>query len=371
MFAFDKRRSPWTRRSTSGPPVRRSGRLRVGGRFRDTPARARASPPRRGARRGAGKQAPRGARLHRLIVAHDLLARAFDLLLGPLDRWSRRRGCGRSRPLSGVACSWSFAGPRTRLAIRATRRRAQAELLAVRLYGRTPGRAAGASEVSRRHRALSRADAGPVRVRWRYPSPCSPRSSTPATARARSSLGERAVVEAFGASAMLDSASNSRAAEGIVIEDGAGAHPRARRDELAHPAKAPGRQSVTLLAAGGRVDKEVSSSPPLEGLRPPHVRRRLRASSSPPPKPRSETASAVRRIEVLYPPLEIDFLGWKTAMDHGSSLVSSTVALALRRRVGSGVLEPAEKATARSRGSSASPRRPRRRRSVRPALGSP
>jgi hypothetical protein len=73
-----------------------------------------------------------------LIVAHDLLTQAFDLLLGPLDRWAPTAGLWVVSALSGVAVLFVFRWTSNAAAIRATRRRAQAELLAVRLYRENP-----------------------------------------------------------------------------------------------------------------------------------------------------------------------------------------------------------------------------------------
>ncbi|MET0153128.1 MAG: hypothetical protein ABW298_11040 [Candidatus Binatia bacterium] len=268
-----------------------------------------------------------------MIVAHDLLTRSFDLLLGPLDRWTPTAGLWAVSALSGVAVLFVFRWASNAAAIRATRRRAQAELLAVRLYRDNP-------------RVVLRAQARFLAALARYLGhmlvPFSvlllPFALICAQLDARYGARalqpeERAIVEAFGTSAMLDSA-ELQSADGIVIETGPVRI--AERGEMSWrvAAKAPGRQFLTLVVAGGRVDKEVVVAAAPRGA---PTRRMSSGVSSfflAPAEAAIEDGLGVRRIEVRYPPLEIDFLGWKTGWITVFLVVSGTVALALRRRMG-------------------------------------
>ena len=165
MFAFDKRKIPIDKALYErAAEIRRASRLRVCRRLRGAPPRARAATPRRGAGRGAGEEAPRGARLHRLTAAHDFLARSFDLLLGPLDRWSPVAGLWAASVVAGVVLLFIF---RWTSNARGDSRRAPARASGAPrrapLSRGAPRRAARPGEVSRRHRPLSRADARPLR----------------------------------------------------------------------------------------------------------------------------------------------------------------------------------------------------------------
>jgi hypothetical protein len=268
-----------------------------------------------------------------LIVAHDLLTQAFDLLLGPLDRWAPTAGLWVVSALSGVAVLFVFRWTSNAAAIRATRRRAQAELLAVRLYRENP-------------RVVLRAQARFLAALARYLGymlvPFTvlllPFALICAQLDARYGAralhpGERAVVEAFGTSAMLDSAV-LQSADGIVIEAGPVRVPERGEMSWRIAAKAPGRQFLTLLVAGGRVDKEVVVAATPRGA---SARRMSGGVSSfflAPAEAAIEDGLGVRSIEILYPPLEIDFFGWKTGWVTVFLVVSSAVALALHRRMG-------------------------------------
>ena len=267
-----------------------------------------------------------------MIVAHDLLTRFFDLLLGSFDRWTPTAGLWAASALSGVAVLFVFRWASNPAAIRAARRRAQAELLAVRLYRHHP-------------RVVLRAQARFLAALACYLGHTLVPSSVlvlPFTlifaqldARYGSRAlhpGERAVVEAVGTSAMLDSG-ELHGADGIVIETGP---VRIReRGEMSWrvAARAPGRQSITLLVSGRRVDKEIVVATAARGA----PARRMTAGISSfllaPAEVAIEDGLGVRRIEILYPPLEIDFLGWKTGWITVFLVVSAAVALALRRRM--------------------------------------
>jgi hypothetical protein len=268
-----------------------------------------------------------------LIVAHDLLRRAFDLLIGPLDRWTPTAGLWAVSALSGVAVLFVFRWAANPAAIRAARRRAQAELLAVRLFRADP-------------RVVFRAQARFLAALTRYLGhmlvPFAvlflPLALVWAQLDARYGAralqtGERAVVKAWGTSAMLDSA-ELHAADGIMIE--AGPVRIAERGEMSWriAAKAPGRQVLTLRVAGERIDKQVVVAAATRGA----PARRMSAGVSSfflaPAEAAIESGLGVRRIEILYPPLDVDLLGWKTGWMTVFLVVSTAVALALRGRMG-------------------------------------
>jgi len=268
-----------------------------------------------------------------LIAAHDFLVHVFDLLLGPLDRWAPTAGLWVVSALSGIAVLLVFRWTSNPAAIRAARRSAQAELLAVRLYREDP-------------RVVLRAQARFLAALARYLGhmliPFAvlvlPFALIFAQLDARYGSralkpGERAIVAAFGTSAMLESAT-LQSADGVVIESGPVRI--AVRGEMSWrvAARAPGRQRITLLVSGRRVDKEVVVAAAARG----GPARRMSASISSfflaPAEAAIDDAPGVRCIEILYPPLEIDFLGWKTGWITVFVAVSAAVALALRRRMG-------------------------------------
>jgi hypothetical protein len=268
-----------------------------------------------------------------VIAAHDLVVRVFDLLLGPLDRWTPTAGLWVVSALSGIAVLFVFRSTSNPAAIRAARRGAQAELLAVRLYREDP-------------RVVLRAQVRFLAALGRYlghmlipfAALLLPFALIFAQLDARYGSRalkpeERAVVKAFGTGGMLDTAT-LQSADGIVIETGPVRI--AERGEMSWrvAAKAPGRQRITLLMSGRRVDKEVVVATAARGA----PARRMRAGISSFFLAPAEAAIAddaeVRRIEILYPPLEIEFLGWQTGWITVFLVASSTVALALRRRMG-------------------------------------
>jgi hypothetical protein len=268
-----------------------------------------------------------------LIATHDLLVRVFDLLLGPLDRWAPTAGLWVVSALSGVAVLFVFRWASNPSAIRAARRRAQAELLAVRLYRDDP-------RVVLRAQVRFLAALGRYLGRMLLPFAVLvlPFAVLCAQLDARYGFralapGERAVVEAFGTSVMLDSAS-LQSADGIVIEAGPVRIPERGEMSWRIAAKTPGRQWITLLLAERRVDKEIVVATAARGA----PTRRMTAGVSSfflaPAEAAIDDASGVHRIEVLYPPLEIDLLGWKMGWATVFLVVSAAVALALRRRMG-------------------------------------
>jgi hypothetical protein len=268
-----------------------------------------------------------------LIVAHDLLKRAFDLLLDPLDRCAPTAGLWAVSALSGFAVLFVFRWASNPAGIRAARRRAQAELLAVRLYRDDP-------------RIVLRAQARFLVALARYLGHMVlpfgvlllPLALIGAQLDARYATRalqpeERAVVEAFGTSGMLDSG-ELQSADGIIVEAGPVRVPDRGEMSWRVAAKVPGRQLLTLLVAGGRVDKEVVVSSTPRGAPARRMSATLSSVFLAPAEAAIEDGLGVNRIAIGYPPLEIDFLGWKVGWITVFLVVSSTVALALRRRMG-------------------------------------
>ncbi len=268
-----------------------------------------------------------------MTAAHDLLAHSFDLLLGPLDRWIPTAGLWAASAASGVVLLFMFRWTSNPRAIRAARRQAQAQLLAVRLYREDP-------------RVVLRAQGRFLAAIGRYlghmlvpfVALVLPFGLLAAQLDARYAsralvVGERVIVEGFGTASMLDSAS-LETSKGLAIE--AGPVRVAERGEMSWRvlAKAPGRQTVTLVVDGRLIGKEVVVSQTARGA----SARRMCASVASfllaAAEPAIGDGCAVRRIEVLYAPLEIDVLGWKAPWIVVFLAVSSLVALALRRRVG-------------------------------------
>ena len=262
-----------------------------------------------------------------MIAAHDLLARSFDLLLGPLDRWNPTAGLWSASALAGVVLLFVFRWTSNPATIRAARRRAQAELLAVRLYREDP-------RVVLRAQARFLGAIGRYVVQMLIPFAALllPFALLAAQLDARYGsralgIGERAVVEAFGTAAMLESAS-LQSADGVVIESGPVRI--AERGEMSWRvlAKAPGRQAITLVVDRRLIAKEVVVSQTARGA----SARRMCASVASfvlaAAEPAIGDGCTVRRIEILYPPLEIDVLGWKAPWIVVFVAVSSAVALA-------------------------------------------
>jgi hypothetical protein len=268
-----------------------------------------------------------------LIAAHDLLARAFDLLLGPLDRWNPVAGLWAASVVAGVALLFIFRWTSNPEAIRAARRRAQAELLAVRLYREEP-------------RVVLRAQARFLAAIARYlgqmlvpfAALALPLSLFAAHLDARYgsralAVGERAVVEVLGTATATDAAS-LEPSEGLAVEAGPVRIPARGEASWRILAKASGPQSVTLVVGERRIDKEVSVSTTARGAAPRRMCAGLVGFFLAPAEPAIDESCAVRRIEVRYPSLEVDFFRWKTSWIVVFLAVSSTVALVLRRRAG-------------------------------------
>jgi len=268
-----------------------------------------------------------------LIAAHDFLARFFDLLLGPLDRWSPVAGLWAASVVSGVVLLFIFRWTSNARAIRAARRRAQAELLAVRLYREEP-------RVVLRAQARFLAAIGRYLAQMLVPfaALALPFSLLAANLDARYgsralAVGERAVVEVLGATAVIDAAS-LEPSEGLAVEAGP-VRIRARGEASWRIlAKAPGRQSVAVVVGERRVDKEVTVSTTARGAAPRRMCAGLATFFLAPAEPAIGEGCAVRRIEVRYPSLEVDAFGWKMPWIVVFLLVSSAVALLLRRRAG-------------------------------------
>jgi len=267
-----------------------------------------------------------------LTRVHDLLVRVFDLLIGAIDPLAPTAGLWIVSALSGVVLLLVFRWISNPAVIRAARRRAQAELLAVRLYREEPS-------IVLRSQARFLAALGGYLGHMLVPFAALllPFGLLAAQLDARYGTralkpGERAVVEASGTNAMLEAASLD-GADGVEIESGPVRV--AERGEMSWRvlAKAPGRHRVTLLVDGRRVDKDVVVSTFDQGA----IARRTRASLSSfflaPAEAAIDPASGVARVEVRYPPLEIRVLGRRTSWIVVFLTVSTAVALALRRRL--------------------------------------
>jgi hypothetical protein len=268
-----------------------------------------------------------------LTTAHDLLARTFDLLLGPLDRWNPVAGLWAASVVAGVALLFIFRWTSNPGAIRAARRRAQAELLAVRLYRDEP-------------RVVLRAQARFLAAIGRYlgqmlvpfASLALPFSLLAAHLDARYgsralAVGERAVVEVLGTTPVIDAAS-LEPSQGLAVEAGpVRIHGRGEASWRIL-AKAPGPQLVALVVGEKRIDKEVSVSTTARGAAPRRMCAGLAGFFLAPAEPAISEGCAVRRIEVRYPSLAIDVFGWKVPWIVVFLAVSSMVALVLRRRAG-------------------------------------
>jgi hypothetical protein len=248
-----------------------------------------------------------------LTAAHDFLARFFDLLLGPLDRWSPVAGLWAASVVSGVVLLFIFRWTSNAQAIRAARRRAQARFLAA------IGRYLAQMLVPLAALALPFSLLA-AHLDARYGS------------RALA-VGERAVVEVLGATAVIDDAS-LEPSEGLAVEAGPVRIPARGEASWRILAKAPGRQSVALVVGERRIDKEVSVSTVARGAAPRRMCAGLASFFLAPAEPAIGEGCAVRRIEVRYPSLEIDAFGWKMPWIVVFLLVSSAVALLLRRRAG-------------------------------------
>jgi hypothetical protein len=132
---------------------------------------------------------------------------------------------------------------------------------------------------------------------------------------------------------MLDSATLD-SSEGLAVE--AGPVRVAERGEMSWRilAKDAGRQSVWLTVGDRRLEKGVVVSTTARGASPRRMRASLASLFLAPAEPAIDDGGIVEQIVVDYPPLEIDFLGWKAPWIVVFLVVSSAVALALRRRVG-------------------------------------
>ena len=268
-----------------------------------------------------------------MTAAHDLLARAFDLLLGPLDRWNPLAGLWATSVVSGVALLFIFRWTSNPRAIRDARRRAQAELLAVRLYREEP-------------RVVLRAQARFLAAITRYlgqmlvpfAALALPFSLLAAHLDARYgsralAVGERAVVEVRGTPTLIDGAS-LESSQGLAVEAGPVRIPARGAASWRIVAKAPGPQSVALVVGERRIDKKVPVSKIARGAAPARMCAGLTGFFLAPAETAIGDDCAVRRIEVRYPSLEIDVFGWKVSWIVVFLVVSSAVALALHRRAG-------------------------------------
>jgi hypothetical protein len=235
--------------------------------------------------------------------------------------------------VSGIVLLFIFRWTSNPEAIRAARRRAQAELLAVRLYREEPRVVL---------RALARFLAAIARYLGQMLVPFAalalPFSLLLAHLDARYgsralAVGERVVVEVVGTSTAIDSAS-LEPSEGLAVEAGPVRIPSRGEGSWRILAKSPGQQSLAVVVGERRIDKQVSVSTAVRGAAPRRMCTGLAALFLAPAEPAIGGGCAIRRIEVRYPSLEVDVLGWRMSWIVVFLVVSSVVALALRRRAG-------------------------------------
>ena len=269
-----------------------------------------------------------------MTAAHDLIARSFDVLLGPLDRAAPMAGLWIASAVSGVVLLWIFARVSNPAAIRAARKRAQAELLAVRLYRDAP-------------RVVIRAQARFLAALGRYLGhmlvPFAvllvPFGIVGAQLDARYgsralAVGERTVVEVVGTDAVPGSAVLESADGGVRVESSGVRIPERNEISWRIRAEAPGEHRLRVRVGEQTIEKSVTVGRELESAR----ARRMRASLSSlflaPAEAAIDPASPIERIAVRHAPLDVRVLGFETSWLVVFLVVSAAVALALRRRMG-------------------------------------
>jgi len=260
-----------------------------------------------------------------LSAAHDLLRGAFDVLVGPLDRLAPGAGLWVVSALAGIALLWAFRWSSNPAAIRTARSRAQAELLAVRLYRDSP-------------RVVLRAQGSFLAALGRYLGHmlvpfavlAVPFGLVAAQLDGRYgaepvAVGDRVVVEVAGSPALLESARLESRDDGVVVESGPVRI--AGRGEMSWRilARSPGLHAVSVVVGETRIDKTVAVATS-ETAAPRRMSAGIPSFFLAPAEAAIDEAAPVRSIEVRYPRR----VGWLVVF----LAVSGIVALALRRRMG-------------------------------------
>jgi hypothetical protein len=269
-----------------------------------------------------------------LIAAlHALLARIFAGLVAPFDALAPAAGLWLVSALAGVGLLVAFRWTSNPVGIRAARQKTQAHLLAVRLY-REDLSVVGRSQV--RFLVWLGRYLGHMLVP--FAAVALPFALLFAQLDAHYACralrpGERTIVKVLGAPAVLEAAT-LEASDGVAVESGPVRIAERGEIDWRVLARVPGRQRVTLVAGGQRIDKEVRVTGATEGA----PARRMAASLSSllfaPAEAAFDGAKGVEVIEVGYPTLEIRVLGWRTSWIVIFLAVSALVALGLRRRAG-------------------------------------
>ena len=268
-----------------------------------------------------------------MAAVHRALAGAFAVLLGPLTVLPPLLGLTLVSAASGVLVLIAFRLTSRPAAVRRARQRAQAHLLAIRLYRDD------LAVVMRSQGALVRALTRYVGLMLvPFVALLAPFGLLFAHLDARYATralrpGERAVVRAVVATETLYKW-QLEGGNGITVES-----PPVRipgRAEVAWRIRAdtPGCHPLALVGDGQRTDASACVSSDDIGAAPQRSVATIWSLFTAPTEPAIEDAAGIERVEVGYPPLDLRVGGWQANWVVVFLVVSAIVAFALRRPFG-------------------------------------
>jgi len=269
-----------------------------------------------------------------MSTVHGALARVFSALLDPLAALPPLLGLTFISAISGVLVLFAFRLTSNPVAVRLARQRAQAHLLAIRLYRDD------LTVVVRSQRDLVGALATYVgRMLIPFVVLLLPFGLLFAHLDARYATralhpGERAIVKVIVAPGAVDTWRLESAATGIAVESPPVRIPT--RGEIAWRINglAPGCHSLTLVGGHARADKTACVASGDTGAAPQRASASVASLFTAPTEPAIEPAAGITRIEVGYPPLPLRVRGWQLNWLIVFLIVSAAVALLLRRPFG-------------------------------------
>ena len=267
-----------------------------------------------------------------MTLLHDALAAVFAVLLDPLGRFGPLAALTIVSAVSGAILIVAFRFTSRPHAIRAARRRVQANLLAVRIFRDDLGVVMRAQQ-----RVFAALGAYTGNMLIPFLAMLVPFALVFAQLDAR--YGSRALRpgEAAVVTTLTDGASGEwrlEGSEGVAVETPPVRIPARREIAWRVRGSTSGEHRLALVAGERRVEKELRVSSVPAGASPRRLRAGFEALFLAPSEPTLDPASGLGAVEIHYPPLRLEALGWQLHWIVVFLVVSFVVALALRRRVG-------------------------------------
>jgi predicted secreted protein len=268
-----------------------------------------------------------------MSALHGGLARFFSLLLDPVGRLTPVVGLTLISAVSGVIALLAFRVASDPAAVRAARQRAQAHLLAVRLY-RDDLRV-----VMRSQRSLLGALAAYFgNMLLPFLALLLPFGLLFAHLEARYGAralhpGERTLVTVSAAPATLDQW-RLEGNDGLVVDSAPVRIPARGEIVWRVRATASGRHQIALVAGDRRIEAEALVTGEDRGAAPGRSIPTLSSLFLAPTEPQIPAGLGISSIEIGYPPLQLAVFGWRLHWIVIFLVVSAAAALLLRKRAG-------------------------------------